>query len=175
MQKFGEKREECLRDFRNAQAFLQKAVLMNDEFAQTSGTGVVPASVSTYVKLPPPQVIEGALGIELDPAVVTAKEVAEKEICNATLKYLSVFYGAQLTSIRELLKIPTASEAFASSLKEYSARIISDAGGADTAIWNPVIERIKAALVTELESLNYEYMATLIRDAQAKEVKANAV
>ncbi|KAJ6492517.1 hypothetical protein C8R47DRAFT_975987, partial [Mycena vitilis] len=178
--KMAEIREECLTGFRSAQSWLQKANSTNEKFARALSTGSVPSVVSAHLKLPPLQVMKGAPGIESDPKVAEARTVAEKDIETATAsstKLVGAFYTAQANAIRRLVHVPTVSDVFAKTLKEYAARVVTDALGGDAAtnIWDPVIERFKATLVTELESLNYEFVAVLARESETKEAKANAV
>ncbi|KAJ6544217.1 hypothetical protein B0H19DRAFT_1169978 [Mycena capillaripes] len=176
VQKFAQYRENYLRDFQNAQPLLHKAVSTCERFVEASSDGATPSLVSSHIKLPAIQIMKGAAGIELDlPSRRQGRR--EKAIASASVactKYLSEVFPSQVAAIRKLVHVPTVSDEFAVSLKAYSARIISDAAGADTALWDAVIERIKAALILELESLNHEFAAMRARDAEAGEAELEA-
>ncbi|KAJ7226641.1 hypothetical protein B0H12DRAFT_241526 [Mycena haematopus] len=178
VQKLVEIREDCLRDFRSAQESVQEATKTNECFTQSSSAGSIPDSVSGALKLPPVQIMKAAAGIELDPAVMEAKAAAEKEIASAAVastKYLAALYGAQVTTIRKRVHVPSVAEAFAASIKTYGDSVIKQGLGRDCTIWDPVFTRLKVALVCELEMLGFEFVARIARDAEVKEAEAAAV
>ncbi|KAJ7024435.1 hypothetical protein C8F04DRAFT_1239640 [Mycena alexandri] len=177
IKKFVEIREDCLNDFRSAQTWLQKAASTHQRYNEAASTGI-PNSVSSNLKMPPVQVMKGAAGIEHEPAVAEARVIAEKAIKSATdevTKYLAILFKAQLTSIRKLVDVATAAGMFADTLKAYSVQVIADALGTDFEVWSPVIERLKAVHISELQMLNFEFVAAIKHDADVKVAKANVV
>ncbi|KAJ7756768.1 hypothetical protein DFH07DRAFT_958906 [Mycena maculata] len=144
--KFVELHSECLRDFRNAQTSLQKAVATSEKFAAASSTGGVHSSGSAAVKLPHVQVMKAAMGADDDPDVVAARTAAEKDISSASVsstQYLAALYVAQVEAIRKKVHVTTVADGLAAAFTAYGQSIITSAGGTDLAVWKTVIARLK--------------------------------
>ncbi|KAJ6540160.1 hypothetical protein DFH09DRAFT_929712, partial [Mycena vulgaris] len=178
LSKFVELHTACLNDFRTSQTALQKASATSSKFGLNSSNDAIPSSVSNNLKLPHTQLIKVAAGADLDDRVAVARVAAEKEIATASIeatKYLGTLYSVQVEYCRKHVDVPAVADGFAAALQAYSTSIITSAGGPDTTVWNTVISRLKAATVAELQNLNYEFVASLEKEAEVKEAKANAV
>ncbi|KAJ6547996.1 hypothetical protein DFH09DRAFT_1087458 [Mycena vulgaris] len=143
-----------------------------------ASTGARTQAYCTNLKLPHTQLIKVAAGADLDDRVAVARVAAEKEIATASIeatKYLGTLYSVQVEYCRKHVDFPAVADGFAAALQAYSTSIITSAGGPDTTVWNTVISRLKAATVAELQNLNYEFVASLEKEAEVKEAKANAV
>ncbi|KAK7059661.1 hypothetical protein R3P38DRAFT_2444228, partial [Favolaschia claudopus] len=176
--KLAELRDDCITSFRAAQQKVQKAAQRKEAFEQTLSTGEIPSVVSSNVRIPPVQVGPNAFGVELEPALAEAKEIAEKDIRTAvasSTKYLSELYTSILTAVRLLVHVPTVAENFATRIKAYGDTVIRDGGGSDPTIWDELYVQLKAALVSELEMLNFDRVAIIARKAEGDESRAAAV
>jgi hypothetical protein len=175
---FVELHSRCLEGFKSALRALQRAVTTNDKFTLSASTGSVPTSVRNAVKLPYVQVMKLATGVENDQVVTAHKTAAENALSSAAVestKYLTALYTAQVAAIREKVKVAAVADEFATSLKEYSASVMADAAVTDTTMWDPLIARLKTAVASELETAQIDFVATLRREADAKEAKATLV
>ncbi|KAJ7826172.1 hypothetical protein B0H14DRAFT_2595947 [Mycena olivaceomarginata] len=178
IRELAEIRETVLRDFRAAQLQVQKAVATNDKFRVTSSTGIIPSVISNTLKLPALQFLKGAEGVVTVPEVADAKATAEKDIATAaasSVKYVSAVYSAQIGAMQSLAHVATVANGFATSIKVYGNSVIQDGGGLDLTIWDSLFVKLKSYLETELQSLNFEFVAALKHEARIKDAKALAL
>ncbi|KAJ7144302.1 hypothetical protein C8R44DRAFT_865250 [Mycena epipterygia] len=176
--KFVEIHAECLSDFRTSQTMLQKALLTLTKHEQYSSNGAIPTTVSNNLKLPHIQLVKGSPEAGDDADVSAEKEKAEKAIAAASTivtSYLGKLYAHQVQLCRERVNIASMATAFSVRLQAYGKPIIMAGGGEDDTAWDAVIATLTKAFSAELLSLNFEFVAVLDRDAEAKESKASAV
>ncbi|KAJ7910396.1 hypothetical protein B0H13DRAFT_607910 [Mycena leptocephala] len=176
--RFVELHAECLSDFRDSQQVLQKAISTLSKHEMHSSNGAIPTTVSNNLKFPHVQLVKGAPGAGDDAEVSAEKVNAEKKIAEAAgavTSYLGKLYANQVTLCRQLVNVPAASTVFSHRLEAYAKPIITAGGGDDDTVWDTVITALTNAIADELQNLNFEFVAVLDREAEAKEAKATAV
>ncbi|KAF7341957.1 hypothetical protein MSAN_02051800 [Mycena sanguinolenta] len=154
--KLGEIRSDHLIDFHSAQSSVAKAMAANDKFKAIISAGEIPSVVSNAVRLPALQPLKGVVNFDFSavPAFVEAKAAAERDIAAAvasSTKFVTEYYEAQLAEVRKQLNV--------------TAAVTSG---------TPLLDRLCELMTIELETLNFEYVALLKRDADAKTAKAKA-
>ncbi|KAJ7760251.1 hypothetical protein DFH07DRAFT_714545, partial [Mycena maculata] len=168
-----------LNDYKGAQTALQKAVATNDLFVHSTSNGAtVPALISNHLKLPTYQLVKSATGVDNDPRVVEARDLAANDlttVAQSATTYLGTVYAVQVKVCKAMINPTNAAERFAEALQSYSGTIISGVGSTDLNRWTPCITMLKAAFLQELEDLNLEFCARQAKAAKAKETKATLV
>ncbi|KAJ7083488.1 hypothetical protein C8R44DRAFT_753502 [Mycena epipterygia] len=90
-------------------------------------------------------------------------------------KFIETVYAVQLEHCRSMINASGCADRFAAKLTEYSEHIIGQAGSPDLTRWEPCVKLLKAAFLSELEDLNFEFCAHHEKIAAAKEAQATAV
>ncbi|KAJ7726186.1 hypothetical protein B0H14DRAFT_2544344, partial [Mycena olivaceomarginata] len=163
-----------LTDYKGAQNSLQKATATSNGFGHSSSNGT-PALVLNHLKLPSYQLVKAATGADNDPRVTTALETANTALAAAqaaATNLLSTIYTVQVEHCRASTNVGTCADRFAAELSTYCADVVRNSGYEDVDRYETAVAMLKSAFTRELEELNIDFAAKLMKTTAAKEAKA---